>query len=500
MPLFPSLKRWAAVLLASLAGAALAQPGGDAPLKASAPLTLELRNAQWFDGREFKRGTLYVADGKFTAQKPKRINRRLELRAQFLVAPLAEAHNHNLQNEWGVQNFAQRYLQEGVFYAEMQCGDPDGVNPVRPLLNRPDSPDVAFVTACVTSSDGHPLAVLLGAAPAEGQPALKLADVADRAVLLMDEPADVERKWPLLASRKTDLLKLVLSYHEREELRGQPALHGRLGLSAATASALVRQAHKQGLRVIAQADSLADFELAVQAGVDQIAHLPGYFNHHGDAPERFAITPELASLAARQKTAIITGTAATALFPATPELQAQLRQVQAANLKLLQAAGVPLLLGSDSFMATAQAEVKSLAALDALSPAALLKIATIDTARAIFPKRQLGCFNPGCEASFLVLGGNPLQDLEQLGKPMLRVKQGRILTPLADVAQASDALSENTDTPALKGRKRTAGKTATKATAKSSGKAKSGARMVPRTAAKSASGTRSVKAASAPRH
>ena len=36
-------------------------------------------------------------------------------------------------------------------------------------------------------------------------------------------------------------------------------------------------------------------------------------------------------------------------------------------------------------------------------------------------------FEPGCEASFLLLLGDPLEDLSHLDQPLLRVKQGRLL-------------------------------------------------------------------------
>lgn len=426
----------------------------DASFKASAPLSLELRNAQWFDGQGFKRGTLYVTDGKFTAQKPKRVNRRLELKSQFLIPPLAEAHNYNLQNDWGVSHYAQRYLQDGVFYAAMLCGDPAGVDPVRGRLAGPEAPDVLFVTACITSSDGQPLGALLAAAAAASAPsAPQLQDFADKTVLVMDKPEDVERKWPLVGTRRTDWVKLVLSYSDKPELRGRPELVGKLGLTAETAAAIVRQAHKTGLRVVAHVDSAADFEAAVRAGADLIAHLPGYFNHYGDGPERFLISPEVAALAARQKTAVITATATTTLFKPEPEQLESLRQTQAHNLQTLKSAGVPLLLGSDVFTETALVELRNLASLQVFSNAELLRIATIETPRALFPKRQLGCFEPGCEASFLLLAANPLLDLEAATRPLLRVKQGRLLTQMEAVADSADASSIGTDTPAKKGKK-----------------------------------------------
>jgi len=459
----------ASVLAPALAQTAARTPAqAPDPFKASAPLALELRNAQWFDGQAFKRGTLYVVDGKFTAQKPKRVNRRMDLKSQFLIPPLAEAHNYNLQNDWGVSHFAQRYLQDGVFYAAMLCGDPGGVDPVRARLNQPDSPDVLFVTACITSSDGQPLGALMASTP--GKP--KLQDFIDKTVLVMDRPEDVEKKWPLVAPRRTDWVKLVLSYSDKPELRGRPEWAGKLGLTAETAQAVVRQAHKAELRVVAHVDSAADFEAAVRAGADLIAHLPGYFNHLGDPPERFLISPEVAALAARQKTAVITATATTALFKPTPEQLETLRQTQARNLQTLKNAGVPLLLGSDVFTETALVELRHLAGLQVFSPAELLRMASIDTPRALFPKRQIGCFEPGCEASFLLLASNPLLDPDAAIQPLLRVKQGRLLTQIEDVADSADASTDSTEAAAKKAKKKPAksGKAAPKNTKAKAGK------------------------------
>ena len=421
------------LLILATALSAHAQKPADSPFKASAPLSFELKNAQWFDGQGFKRGTLYVENGKFTSAKPVRVNRRMDLKKQFLIPPLAEAHNYNLQNDWGVTHYAQRYLNDGVFYAAMLCGDPDAVDAVRDRLNQPDSPDVLFVTACLTSSDGQPLGALLASSPGK-----KITDFADKAVLLMDKPDDVERKWPLIAPRRTDAVKLVLSYSERPELRGKPEWMGRLGMNAETAAAVVDRAHKTGLRVIAHVDTAADFDTAVRAGADWIAHLPGTVNPTHENSDRYLISADTAQLAARQKTAVITATASSALFKLAPEAMSALRSVQARNLQTLKAAGVTLLLGSDVFTNTALIELRELLVTQVFSPAGLLKIASIDTPRALFSRRKIGCFEPGCEASFLLLATDPLLDLNAM-MPLLRVKQGRLLTQAGDVADASEA-------------------------------------------------------------
>jgi predicted amidohydrolase YtcJ len=431
------------------------------PYQASAPLSWELKNARWFDGHQIQRGNLYVENGVFVAKKPAKVNRKMDLRGQqVLVGPLADAHNHNLQTAWGWGRYADQYIDEGVFYAAMLCGDPAGVAEVKPLAATPAAPDVSFVTACITSSDGYPLAAVL--------PELKPeAAAAQKQIVLVDSPEQAVADWPAIKARGGSWLRIVLAHSERPELRQQPAMFGHLGLRPDTASQLTRLAHADGRRVVAHVETAADFDAALAAGVDVIAHLPGYANTLDEAPEVFAISEGAARQAARQHTAVITTTAATALFKLEAAPLAALREVQRANLDKLQAAGVQLLVGSDVFIGTARSELHALDELG-LDRATVLRLATQDTPRALFPRRKLGCFEPGCEASFLLLGGDPLADPAAIDMPLLRVKQGRLLTRLADVAASSSQAEASTaDAPKKASGKKKAGsakaKTASKA-------------------------------------
>lgn len=439
-------------------------PPQQQPYQASAPLSWELKNARWFDGRAIQRGNLYVEDGVFVARKPPKVNRKMDMRGQVLISPLAEAHNHNLQTAWGWGQFADKYIDEGVFYAAMLCGDPASVAEVKPLAATPAAPEVSFVTACITSSDGYPLAAVLPEPSPE-------AAASQRQIVLVDSPEQATEQWPAIKARGGQWLRIVLAHSERPELRGRRETFGRLGLLPETAAALTRLAHADGRRVVAHVETAADFEAALAAGVDVIAHLPGYANTLDGPPERFALSEATAARAARQRTAVTTTTAATDLFKLDAASLAALRHVQRANLARLQAAGVQLLIGSDVFIGTARAELHSLDALG-LDRATLLRLATQDTPRALFPNRKLGCFEPGCEASFLVLGGDPIADLGQVDMPMLRVKQGRLLTRLADVAASSSQASASTADPPKKAaaRKKT-GKSKAKVPAKKPAKA-----------------------------
>ncbi len=445
------------------------------PYQASAPLTWELKNARWFDGHAIQRGNLYVENGQFVGKKPPKVNRKMDMHGQVLIPPLAEAHNHNLQTAWGWGQFADKYIDEGVFYAAMLCGDPEGVAEVRPLAASPAAPEVSFVTACITSSNGYPLAAVLPEPTPE-------AAAAQHKIVIVDSPEQAVEQWPAIRARGSQWLRLVLAHSERPELRQQTEHFGRLGLTPETAAELTRLAHADGLHVVAHVETAADFDAALAAGVDTIAHVPGYANLLDEPPEQFLISEASATRAAQQHTAVITTTAATALFRLDDAPAAALREVQRANLARLQAAGVPLLVGSDVFIGTARTELHALNDLG-IDRATLLRLATIDTPRALFPGRKIGCFEPGCEASFLVLGGDPIADLGEVDMPMLRVKQGRLLTRLADVAASSSQASASTADAPKAAAKKKGGKA--KAPAKSSGsaapaKAKTSSKAKPR--------------------
>jgi imidazolonepropionase-like amidohydrolase len=99
-----------------------------------------------------------------------------------------------------------------------------------------------------------------------------------------------------------------------------------------------------------------------------------------------------------------------------------------ANLRLLRSAGVRIVFGSDWYRENTVSEVMQLRTLGVFSDAELLTIWSVDTPRSIFPRRRMGCFEPGCEASLLALAGNPLVDFQNTQRIVLRMKQGVILS------------------------------------------------------------------------
>ena len=50
-----------------------------------------------------------------------------------------------------------------------------------------------------------------------------------------------------------------------------------MGLDPRLVPLIVNKAHAAGLRVSAHVDTVTDYRIALKAGVDEMAHLPGYY-------------------------------------------------------------------------------------------------------------------------------------------------------------------------------------------------------------------------------
>jgi imidazolonepropionase-like amidohydrolase len=205
--------------------------------------------------------------------------------------------------------------------------------------------------------------------------------------------------------------------------------------------------------------SAADFHAAVMGGADEIVHSggPSPFNTIDNA----AITPELqrdpralgslfvaalsgtgstastyrpiavedARLAAQRGITVITTILGVTRAP--EPVRAAVRPPTAANLKTLRDSGVRLVIGSDNVADTSRLEFEQLATLGVFDNLSLLNMWAETTPQAIFPDRRIGRLQDGFEASFLVLAGNPLEDLGNVRRITMRVKQGLPLQPSA---------------------------------------------------------------------
>jgi len=210
----------------------------------------------------------------------------------------------------------------------------------------------------------------------------------------------------------------LLRSEDYARLRQDPKAEGNRGIDPALVPYIVSLAHHAGLQVSAHVFTAEDFRVAVNAGVDQMAHLPG---GRSPNPAPFLLTDDDAASAAAHGVSVITTITQHGDSAVTDRL---VREQYAHNITLLRAHGVPLLLGSDAMGGTAVMEAAALARSGLFTNAELLRMWSMTTPKAIYPNRRIGALDDGSEASFLVLGGNPLTDFRNTRAITVRVKQG----------------------------------------------------------------------------
>lgn len=245
---------------------------------------------------------------------------------------------------------------------------------------------VAVAGPLLTAPGGYP-ANSWGA----GGFARPVADVADARTAVRE-----------LASVGVDLLKLAL-----EPAAGQPVLPLEI------ARALVDAGHQYGLAVTCHALTTAMVERALDVGVDELCHMP-VERLPASLVERLVISgiPVVSTL----QTLVDSGAGEDVL----------------ANAARLHAAGVPLVYGTDLGNAGTRpgAEPRELAQLVAAGMSAVdaLRSATLAAARtAGFGGRAPGVVRVGEAAALVVLPGDPLEDFEQVRRPVAVVIGARVV-------------------------------------------------------------------------
>jgi hypothetical protein len=423
-----------ATLLAFVVGTGLG--GADPAVRAAPPASVyRFEGGRWFDGRTFVGTTFYSIDGVLSRTGPPGAP-TIDLKGGFVVPPFADAHNHYIAGPHDIDRILGEYLRDGIFYAKNPASIRRDTLKIADRINRRDSVDVVFANAGITASGGHPVRLYEQDLRKVKTPGPD-GTFANLGYYIIDTREDLENKWPAILADAPDFIKVHLLYSEEfAKRRDDPAFYGDRGLDPKLVPAIVAKAHGAGLRVSCHIETAADFRAAMAAGVDEINHLPGYYPEPAH-PDWFVITGEDAAEARRRGITVVTTTYVSTAEMAKPEQAEQLkwaRAIQARNLRTLHDARVELAIGSDVYGTTSLAEAMNLKDLGVFDNLTLLKMWCETSARTIFPRRKIGRLDAGYEASFLVLGGNPLADFRAVKDIQRRFKQGRFIEPVAPAA------------------------------------------------------------------
>ncbi len=396
-------------------------------------------NGQWFDGKNFRRQLFYSVNGILTRKMPSKIDETIDLAGGFVVPPFADAHCHHFDAPYNVKQQVDMYLRDGVFYAKSQTDVRSGALKVADKVNRPASVDVSYAHGALTHTYGHGIeiyeALALNLFDPKAFDANKEKIATSRlrendAYYIIDTAEDLERKWQKILDGKPDFIKIYLLTSEdfEEKRKNIPDIRlGSIGVDPKLVPEIVKRAHSANLRVSAHVDTAFDYRVALAAGVDEMAHLPGYYINKTDSLKKYLLTEKDARETARRKVWVIP----TPYLPKDlePAVLSRVETVAKQNLRFLKDKNVRIAFGGDAYMSTPVEYVIYIASLGVFSNLEMLKIWTEETPQTIFPNRKIGLLKENYEASFIVLSGNPLDNFEQVKNIKLRFKQGYILTP-----------------------------------------------------------------------
>lgn len=400
------------------------------------PLDYRFVNGNWFDGKEFQRKDFYMVNGKLTQKRPAKVVETVDLENGYVIPPFAEAHSHKLDLKAELVAQEANFINEGTMYVMVLTNGARNVVANRLHFNQPAKIDVLYANGGITHTGQHPSfayeRIASGIAEWWLPENTKIIQAARReennSYFFFDSVSDVDSKWRSYLASKPDIVKVYLL-----DLKNNAPQQK--SISEEVAAYVVKKSHQAGLRVVAHIETFDDLRIGLKIGVDIFAHSPHYNYFFSKVePTQPVFTAQELKIIRQRKIVMIPTLSLNEEFAivrdASNNYQGKLDekrfnevvQFQKKTIETLKNAGFIFASGSDrdSLMPEINYWVKN----NIFDKNFTLQTATTTTAQIMYPKRKIGLLKEGYEASFLVLGRNPLQNWEEIKNIKMRFKHG----------------------------------------------------------------------------
>ncbi len=399
----------------------------------------EFKGADVFDGNSFQARSVCVASNRIV-ECTGRAEEIIDVSGRYIIPPLADAHTHHFDGAGTFEWHRSMYLSSGVFYALSLTTPTRSTIAIRDRFSGPGNVDVASSLGGITGPQSHPAeiyeALALGIRSFEEQVA-RANEIragrayADDAYFVVETREDVAEKFALLMEAEPDVVKVFLRQSDRyDEGFGKWGPGGGIEPGLLPLIANLAAAHEKPLAVATS--NVADYRAAVAVGASFVTHLPCYQDSSADPDSPYFDIDTADDCLISEDDALTASVHGVTHLLITSEWEtprpADYEDWERRNIETLLAADTDFAIGSNSYGKTVVPGLLVAAERGLFSPSELLRLATRETATAIFPDRRVGCLENGCEASFLVLDADPLDDFSAITKISLAVKDGETLS------------------------------------------------------------------------
>lgn len=399
--------------------------------------------AKIFDGEEFQAKTLCVL-GQVIVRCPVNPGQSVDLSGQFLTPPFGDAHTHHFDGRYTLDWHRSMGLKSGAFYAMTMTAPTQGVIEIRDRLSGPGNIDVATSLGGITGPESHPAeiyeALALNIRSYEDQVARSDeihagSRAADNAYYVVETEADVRAKIDLLLGDRPDHIKVFLRKSDRyADGFGKWGPGG--GIDPTLLPLIAELTDQAGVRLAVANSNIHDFRASLNVGADIITHLPCYQDSEADPDSIYydvdvvddCLISDTEALAAAELGMVSTLIVTEWVKDRPADLVAWEQQ----NIAALKAAGAPLVVATNAYGSTLTPGLIAGVDKGFVSPAEMLRMATMTTLKTIFPDRNIGCLDVGCEASFISFPVNPIEDVAIIGEISYRVKDGQFVEVAAE--------------------------------------------------------------------
>lgn len=400
------------------------------PIAVDSNQTVKFINGHIWTGKKFVERPLFVRNGYFVSQQAE-VDTTIDLRGGYIIPPFGDAHTHNLGDGGiSVEIADSLYIQNGIFYAadltnpyseitvEREWLGKKGMS-IREWFKKPKTLDVAFALGGITCSGCWPTG---GFMSNYSSVSAMLGDV----VWFMDSMQELQKKWNEYITQDPDVVKVYLSHVEEILEKGWD-----WGFTPKVVRSIVERAHEAGKRVFAHVSTAEDVRLALNVGIDVLAHIP--LGNDGiliGEAFPYILGPNSIQRIGENNMVVIP----TALLLVedletfrTDTLQ-QVIALQRKQIRKLQKAGARIVLSGHSPGVSSLREAMYFHAYNFFNNQTLLNLWSKTTPQAIFPNGKIGKLIPDYEASFLSLSCNPIENFKCVKNIQYMVKQGYILS------------------------------------------------------------------------